>query len=86
MAIRPQIFSTYSDTRSIVERASHSHIQRYLFRKHDAQKRICLSIHFCQQYCNSSSFLLFYFFALNSIILLPYYHRQSPLLSISPFV
>ena len=61
IVIRPHIFSTYNDTRSIVERTPHSHIQRYFCHKHDADKRICLSISFCQHYCKSCSFLLFHF-------------------------
>ena len=62
IAIRPHIFSTYNDTRSIVERTSHSHIQHYFCRKHDVHERICLSIFFCKRYCNSCSFLLFCFY------------------------
>ena len=62
IAIRPHIFSTYNDTRSIVERTSHSHIQHYFCRKHDVHERICLSIFFCKRYCNSCSFLLLYFY------------------------
>ena len=45
---------------SIVERTTHSHIQRYFCHKHDAHERICLSIFFSQHYCNSCSlFILF---------------------------
>ena len=58
---RPHIFSTYNDIRSIVERTPHSHIQRYFCHQHDAHERICLSIFFCQHYCNSCSFLVFQF-------------------------
>ena len=39
-------FSTCNDTRSTVERAPHSHIQRYFGHKHDPHERICLSIFF----------------------------------------
>ena len=57
IAIRPHIFSAYNVTRSVVERTPHSHIQRYFCHKHDAHELICLSIFFCQYYCNSSLFL-----------------------------
>ena len=56
----PHIFSTYNGIISIVERALHAQIQRYFCHKHDAHKRICLSVFFCQYYCNSCSFLLFH--------------------------
>ena len=61
IVIRPHIFLTYNDTRSIVERTSHSHILRYFCHRHDAHERIYLSIFFCQDYYNSCSFLLFHF-------------------------
>ena len=70
IAICPHIFPIYNDTRSIVERIPHSHIQRYFRHKHDAHERICLPIFFSQHYCNSCSLLLFHFFALHSIFLL----------------
>ena len=38
--IRPHILSTCDDTRFIVERSKHSHIQRYFCYKDNARKRI----------------------------------------------
>ena len=67
IAIRPHIFPIHNDTRSIMERTPHSRIQHYFSHKHDAHERICLSKLFSQHYCNSCSFLLFPFIALNSI-------------------
>ena len=62
IATRTHIFLISNGTRSIVERTPHSHIQRYFCRKNDAHERICLPIFFCKHYCNSCSFLLFYFY------------------------
>ena len=70
IAIRPYIFTIYNDIRSIVERTPDSHIQCYFCHKHDSHKRICLSILFLQHYCNSCSFVLVKFFALNFIFII----------------
>ena len=40
LVIRPNISSTYNDTRFIVEWHPHSHIQRYYFHKHDVHELI----------------------------------------------
>ena len=37
-------------------------IQHYFCHKHDAHERICLSMFFCQYYCNSCSFYLIFCF------------------------
>ena len=44
------------------KRTPDAHIQRYFCHKHDAHKRICLSIFFSRYYCNSCSFLLIHTF------------------------
>ena len=85
IVIPSHIFSTYSDTRFIVERSPHSHIQCYAFISIILMNIFNSSCFFHQNSCNSCSFLLFHF--LLSILLSYYiYHRPPLLVTFSPFL